>query len=38
MIPRGILFNFKIKKIIEQVIINSENSRKEFLQEIDFEL
>ena len=38
MIPRDILFNFKNKKIIEQVIINTENSRKEFLQEIDFEL
>ena len=38
MIPRDILFNFKNKKIIEQVIINTENSRNEFLQEIDFEL
>ena len=38
MTPRDILFNFKNKKIIEQVIINTENSRKEFLQEIDFEL
>ena len=38
MIPRDILFNFKNKKIIEQVIINTENSRKEFLKEIDFEL
>ena len=38
MIPRDILFNFKSKKIIEQVIINTENSRKQFLQEIAFEL
>ena len=38
MILRDILFNFKNKKFIEQVIINTENSRKEFLQEIDFEL
>ena len=28
MIPRDILFNFKNKRIIEQVIINTENSRK----------
>ena len=38
MIPRDILFNFKNKMIIEQVIINTEKSRKEFLQEIGFEL
>ena len=38
MIPRDILFNFKKKKVILQVIINTENSRKEFLLEIDFEL
>ena len=38
MTPEDILFNFKNKKIIEQVIINTENSRKEFLQKIDFEL
>ena len=31
MIPTDILFIFKIKKIIEQIIINTENSRKEFL-------
>ena len=38
MIPREILFNFKRKSIVEQVIINTENSRKAFLQEIDFEV
>ena len=36
--PREILFNFKNKSIVEQVIVNTENSRKEFLQEIDFEV
>ena len=38
MIPREILFNFKIKSIVDQVIMNTENSRKAFLQEIDFEV
>ena len=38
MIPREILFNFKRKNIVEQVIMNTENSRKAFLQEIDFEV
>ena len=38
MIPRKILFNFKRKSIVEQVIMNTENSRKAFLQEIDFEV
>ena len=38
MIPREILFNFNNKSIIEQVIVNTENSRKAFLQEIDFEV
>ena len=38
MIPREILFNFKNKSIVEQVILNTENSRKTFLQEIDFEV
>ena len=38
MIPREILFNFKRKSIGEQVIMNTENSRKAFLQEIDFEV
>ena len=37
MIPREILFNFKNKSIVEKVIANRENSRKAFLQEIDFE-
>ena len=35
---REILFNFKRKSIVEQVIMNTENSRKAFLQEIDFEI
>ena len=38
MIPREILFNFKNKSIVEQVIVSTENSRKAFLQEIDFEV
>ena len=38
MIPREILFNFKRKSIVKQVIMNTENSRKAFLQEIDFEV
>ena len=38
MILREILFNFKRKSIVEQVIMNTENSRKAFLQEIDFEV
>ena len=38
MIPREILFNFKRKSIVEQVIMNTVNSRKAFLQEIDFEV
>ena len=38
MIPREILFNFKRKSIVEQVIMNTENSRKAFLQEIDFDV
>ena len=38
MIPREILFNFKRKSIVDQVIMNIENSRKAFLQEIDFEV
>ena len=38
MIPREILFNFKYKSIVEQVIVNTENSRKASLQEIDFEV
>ena len=37
MIQREILFNFKNKSIVEQVIVNTENSRKASLQEIDFE-
>ena len=38
MIPRKNLFNFKNKSIVEQVIVNTENSRKALLQEIDFEV
>ena len=38
MIPREILFNFKNKSIVEQVTVNTENSRKAFLQEINFEV
>ena len=38
MIPREILFNFKIKSIAEQVILNTKNSRKVLPQEIDFEV
>ena len=38
MIPREILFNFKNKSIVEQVIANTGNYRKAFLQEIDFEV
>ena len=38
MIPREILFNFKNKSIVEQVIVNTENYRKVFHQEIDFEV
>ena len=38
MIPREILFNFKNKSIVEQVIVNTENSRKASLQKINFEV
>ena len=38
MIPREILFNFKRKSILEQVIVNTENYRKAFLQKINFEV
>ena len=38
MIPREILFNFKNKSIVEQVIVNTEYSRKAFLQKINFEV
>ena len=38
MILREILFNFKNKNIVKQVIVNSKNSRKAFLQKIDFEV
>ena len=36
MIPREITFNKK--SIVEQVIVNTENSRKTFKQKIDFEV
>ena len=38
MIPREILFNFKCKSIVDQVIVNTENFRKAFLQRIDFDV
>ena len=38
MIPREILFNFKNKSIVEQVIVNTENSRKTSLQKTNFEV
>ena len=37
IIPREILFNFKNKSIVEQVIVNTENSRKAYLLKINFE-
>ena len=37
MISRKNLFNFK-KSIVEQVIMNTENTRKACLQEINFEV
>ena len=38
MIPRENLFNFKNKSIVEQVIVNTENSWKTSLQKINFEV
>ena len=38
MAPRGFLFNYKNKEIIEKVIINIEKSRKNFIQEIDYDV
>ena len=38
IMPRKILFNFKNKSIVEQVIMNKENSRKASLQKINFEV
>ena len=38
MIQRKNLFDFKNKSIVEQVIVNTENSRKTFLEEIYFEV
>ena len=38
MTPRGVLFNYKNKEIIEKVIINTEKSRKNFIQEIDYDV
>ena len=38
VILREILFNFKNKSIVEQVIVNTENSREAFLQEINFKV
>ena len=38
MIPREILYNKKNKSTVGQAIVNTENSRLVFLQEIDFEV
>ena len=38
MIGRDVLFNYKDKDIIHEVIVNTESSRKQFFQEIDFEV
>ena len=38
MTPREVLFNYKNKEIIEKVIINTEKSRKNFIQEIDYDI
>ena len=38
MTPREVLFNFKNKEIIEKVIINAEKSRKNFIQEFDYDV
>ena len=35
--PREVLFNYKNKEMIEKVIINTEKSRKNFIQEIDYD-
>ena len=36
--PSEILLNFKRKSFVDQFIIKTENSRKAFRQEIDFEV
>ena len=38
MTPREVLFYYKDKEIIEKVIINTEKSRKNFIQEIDYDV
>ena len=38
MTPREVLFDHKNKKMIEKVIINREKSRKNFIQEIDYDV
>ena len=38
MTPWEVLFNYKNKEIIEKVIINTEKSRKNFIQEIDYDV
>ena len=36
MTPREVLFNYKNKEMIEKEIINTEKSKKNFYQEIDY--
>ena len=38
MISREVLFNYKNVEMIEKVIINTEKSRKKFIQEIDHDV
>ena len=38
MTPREVLFNYKNKEMIEKVIINTEKSMKNFIQEIDYDV
>ena len=35
MTPREVLFNYKNNEMFEKVIINTEKSRKNFIQKID---
>ena len=38
MSPREVLFNYKNKQMIEKAIVNTEKSRKNFIQEIDYDV
>ena len=38
MTTREVLFNYKNKEMIEKIIINTEKSRKNFIQEIDYDV